>query len=201
MRNNFTQIDFGWLGYWIPDKKTIGTQPDMLNATSRASAWDCPVSIIANLENFVAHQRTPDNLEVLRRWEEVSAQHWLTEEQKQMLRNLEQEHPLLLNEKKKFELVPYDQIMDIANGNSEVRAFTFKRNNDLYVVYWHISCNKELELPLHSKDITLLESLGQEIPVHTSQNGDNSLLPVGKCRFIKTNKLTKEELITAFKNA
>jgi hypothetical protein len=202
MRDNFTQINFGWLGYWVPDKKTIGTQPDMLEyVTSRAAAWDCPVSIHANLGLFAAHPRTADNLEVLRRWEEVRAQHWLTEEQKLTLRNLAQEHTLLLNDKKEFELVPYDQIMDVAHGSREVRAYTFKRHNDMYVVYWHISGNKQLELPLHSKDITLLESLGKEIQVNSSPNGDNTILPVGNRRFIKTSKLTKDELITAFKNA
>jgi hypothetical protein len=46
-----------------------------------------------------------------------------------------------------------------------------------------------------------MESLGQEIPVPSSQNGDKTILPVGKRRYIKTNKLTKDELITAFKNA
>jgi len=49
--------------------------------------------------------------------------------------------------------------MDVAHGSREVRAFTFKRNSDSYVVFWHISGNKELELPLNSKNITLLGSL------------------------------------------
>jgi hypothetical protein len=201
MRDNFTQINFGWLGYWVADENTVGTQPDMLEyVTSRAAAWDCPISIHANLELFTAHPRTPDNLEVLRRWEELRAKHWLTEKQKQMLQNLEQEHILLLNEQKEFELVPYDQIMDVANGSREVRAFTFKRNSDLYIIYWHISGNKKMELPLNSKDFTLLESLGQ-VPVQPDQNGDNSIIPVDNRRFIKTSKLPKEELITAFKNA
>jgi hypothetical protein len=202
MMDNFTRINFGWLGYFIPDEKTIGTQPDMLEyVTSRAAAWDCPASIMADLGKFEAHPRTPDNLEVFKRWEEVRAKHWLTAEQKQMLRNPAQEHILLLNEKQEFELVPYDQIMDVAHGSREVRAFTFKRNNDLYVVYWHISGNKELELPLRSTDITLLESLGKEMQVNSSPNGDNSILPVGNRRYIKTSKLTQDELITAFKNA
>jgi hypothetical protein len=202
MRDNFTQINFGWLGYWVADKNTVGTQPDMLEyVTSRAAAWDCPISIISDLKLFAAHARTADNLEVIRRWEEVRAQHWLTEQQKLMLRNLKQEHILLLNEKNKFELVPYDQITDVANGSREVRAFTFKRNNDLYVVYWHISGDKEIELPVNSKDITLMESLGKAIQVLSGQNGNNSILPAGNRRYIKTNILTKEQLIAAFKNA
>ena len=202
MRNNFTHINFGWLGYWVADEKTVGTQPDMLEyVTSRAAAWDCPISIMANLQKFAQHNRTPDNLEVLRRWEEVRAKNWLTDAQKQMLQNLEQEHILLLNEKKEFELLPYNQIIEVANGSREVRAFTFKRNNDLYVVYWHISGNKDLELPFPSKNITLIENLGQEIHFQSVENGINSILPVGNRRFIKTSLLFKNEIVTAFKNA
>jgi hypothetical protein len=202
MRDNFTRINFGWLGYWAPDEKTVGTQPDMLEyVTSRAASWNCPVSIQADPAAFARHPRTLDNFEVFRRWEEVRAQNWLTEEQKQMLHNGNQEHILLLNEQNKFELVPYDQIMNVANESREVRAFIFKRNNDLYVVYWHISGNKQLELPVKPGDLTLMENLGQEIQIKPGSNGNSTLLPVSNRRYIKTSKLTKEELISAFKNA
>ena len=107
----------------------------------------------------------------------------------------------MLNEKNELELVPYDQIMNVANESREVRAFTFKRNNDLYAVYWHISGDKQLELPVNPGDLTLMENLGQEIQIKPGSNGNSTLLPVGNRRYIKTSKLTKEELITAFKNA
>jgi hypothetical protein len=202
MKKNFTSINFGWLDYVLPGENTIGTQPDILEyVTSRAAAWDCPISIKAYAERFDRHPRTADNLEVLRRWEEVRAQHWLTDEQKQMLKNLDQEHTLLLNEKNEFELVPCNQIMNTVKGSREVRAYTFERKGDLYVVYWHISADKKLELPVNSKDIVLLPVLGQELPVHSGMNGETSILPVGKIRFIKTNKLTKDELVAAFENA
>jgi hypothetical protein len=201
MRDNFTHVNFGWLGYWLPDSVTVGTQPDQLEyVTSRAAAWDCPISIQANLSLFESHQRTPDNMEVLRRWEMVRTKHWLTEEQKQMLKNLKQEHMLLMNEKNELELVPFDQILNVAQGSREVRAFTFTRNNVQYVVYWHISGNKKLELPINSKDFTLLENIGKQIRV-TSANGGKTVVPVGNRRYIKTNKLTKDELVTAFGKA
>jgi len=201
MRDNFTHINFGWLGYWLPDSNTVGTQPDQLEyVTSRASAWDCPVSIQSNLELFAAHPRTPDNLEVLRRWEEVRTNHWLSEDQKQMLRDLNQEHILLLNEKNEFELIPYDQINKAAGGSREVKAFTFRRNNDLYVVYWHISGSRKLELPVNSKDITLMENIGKEIPVISSTDG-KTIVPAGNRHYIKTDKLTKDELTDAFRKA
>jgi len=201
MREDFTRVNFGWLGYWVPDENTIGTQPDMLEyVTSRAAAWDCPVSIHAHLDRFDKHPRTSDNFEVLRRWEEVRAQNWLTEDQKQKLRNLEQEHILLLNGENEFELVPYEQIQNVANGSKEVRAFFFKMKNDNYVVYWHISDSKELELPISSENITLYENLGQEIPVQSGQP-DYITIPLSNRRYVKTTDLSKEELTEAFKNA
>jgi len=201
MSDNFTHINFGWLGYWLPDTNTVGTQPDQLEfVTSRASAWDCPVSIQANLELFEAHPRTPDNMEVLRRWEEVRAKHWLSQEQKQMLKNLKQEHILILNEKNEPELLPYDQIANVANGSREIRAFTFKRNDDNYVVYWHISGSKHIELPVSSRDIILMENIGKEVPVISSADG-KTIVPAGNRRYIKTNKLTKTELTDAFGKA
>lgn len=202
MKNNFTRLNFGWLGYWVPDGKTIGTQPDMLEyVTSRAAAWDCPVSIHANTAAFANHPRTADNLEVLRRWEEVRALNWLTEDQKKMLQNGEQEHILLINENREFELLPYYQISDIAGGSKEIRAFTFNRNNEVYAVYWHISGNRKLALPINPDDFTLLKEMGQEISDEIKTEGSGSIVPAGNRRYIRTNKLTKEQLFEAFKNA
>ncbi|MPM58706.1 hypothetical protein SDC9_105539 [bioreactor metagenome] len=200
MRQDFTRINFGWLGYWVPSETTIGTQPDMLEyVTSVAAAWDCPISIHSNLEAFEAHPRTPDNLEVVRRWEEVRAKHWLTEEQKNELKNTEQEHHLLLNEQNQFELVPYEQISGAAGNSKEIRAFIFQRKGEYYVVYWHISGNKKLQLQLKPSDITLYKRLDEEEPVNDS-NG-NILIPLNDRRYIRTNKLTKEEILAVLSNA
>jgi len=202
MQDNFTRLNFGWLGYWLPSEKTIGTQPDQLEfVTSKAAAWDCPVSIHANPATLARHPRTADNFEVFRRWEEVRATHWLTEKQKQMLRNPEQEYILLINEQKEFELVPYDQIMDVAKGSREVRAFTFQRKGESYVVFWHISGNKKLELPLNSRDFTLMENLGQEIQVQAGQNENSTVVSVGTRCYLKTRKLSNDKVVAAFKSA
>ncbi|MFP4620919.1 MAG: hypothetical protein ACLFM7_06375 [Bacteroidales bacterium] len=201
MDKNFTGLNFGWLGYRLPGENTVGTQPDMLEyVTSRAAAWDCPVSIQSSLERFSNHPRTSDNLEVLRRWEKVREEEWLTQEQKKMLRNLDQEHILLINEQEEFELLPYNRIRNVANGSREVRAFTFRRNGDLYAVYWHISGNKKIKLPISPQNITLLESMGKEISMPDSEKESSVTLLAGKRRFIKTSE-TKRELITAFEKA
>ncbi len=97
-----------------------------------------------------------------------------------------------------LKLVPYDQIINVANGSREVRAFTFMRDNDLYAVYWHISGNKELELPISSKDFTLLEDIGKEIKLSSAFEG-KTVVPLGNRHYIKTNKITKEELVVGIR--
>jgi hypothetical protein len=202
MQDNFTRLNFGWLGYWLPGEKTIGTQPDQLEfVTSKAAAWDCPVAIHVNPAILEKHPRTADNFEVFRRWEEVRAKKWLTEEQKKMLRDPKQEFTLLLNEKNEFELVPCDQITDVANGSRDVIAFTFKRGKDLYAYYWHISGDKKLELPVKAGNLVLMENLGSAIQVQAGAGDDKTVLPVGKRRYIKVTNLSLDDLKTAFRNA
>ena len=202
MQDNFTRLNFGWLGYWLPSEETIGTQPDQLEfVTSKAAAWDCPISIHADPATLARHPRTADNFEVLRRWEEVRAGKWLNDEQKQMLRNAEQEFILLLDERTDFELVPYDRVTDVAGGSREVIAFTFERKEALYAVYWHISADKELELPLKPNDLVVLESMGEEIGASAGERKNTSVVPLGKRRYLKTSKSKKDELIAAFVDA
>jgi hypothetical protein len=202
MANNFTASTFGRYKYFVPAEDTVGIQPDMLEyLTSRAAAWDSPWILKGRLDELDAHPRTSDNLEVIRRWEEVKAQKWLTDEHKRMLRNLDQEHLLLVNKQKEFELVPYEQIEDVAKGINEVRAFVFIRNNELYVVYWHISEDKALVLPVGHEEITLLEELGQEMEVESGKDGNSVILPVGRRRYVKTDQISKKELVAAFRNA
>jgi hypothetical protein len=125
---------------------------------------------------------------------------WLTAEQKKMLQNLCQEHIFLINEQKEFELVPYEQINDVANGRKEVRAFILERKNDVYVVYWHISANKSLELPLNKANVTLYQNMGQEESVK-SDHEKFITIPVSNRRYIKAKEMPKEKLKDAFKNA
>ena len=201
MQEDFTRINFGWLGYFSPDGKSAGTQPDMLEyVTSRAAAWDCPVSMQSNLQVFKEHPRTVDNLEVLRRWEDVRTQNWLTNQQKKMLQNYDQEHILLINEYKKYELQPYEQIKKVARGSKEIRAFVFERNEDLYVVYWHVSGNSNLKLVLDRTDVELFETFGVKKEVVTENDG-SIIIPLSNRHFLKARNITKKELINAFVNA
>jgi len=198
LAKDFTSIDFGWIGYYPPGDDTIGLQPDMVEyITSRAAAWNSPISLVGILEQLDSHLRTPDNLEIFRRWEEVRADDYLTDRQKQELRNLDQEHTLLINEKDEFELVACEQIPEIAGGNPDIRAFIFERLNRVWVVYWHTSGEAVIKVPVDPDKVRLMKELGNEIPIHSSTT--DVILPVGNRLYLEC-ELSKEQVITAFQN-
>ncbi len=200
VKEDFTSINFGWIGYWAPGPETIGTQPDMLEyVTSRAAGWDCPISLVGDLPALETHPRTPDNLEVLRRWEDIRAQSWLTQQQKMALRNLKQEHTLLVNEHGKFELVPCEQIERVAGAKQPGRAFLFSRNGNVWVAYWHTSGSGVLEIPLEAKRVRLMRELGKPLAVKGS--GKVARLPLGERRYLECEGLARQEVIAAFQNA
>jgi hypothetical protein len=146
-----------------------------------------------------AHPRTADNMEVFRRWEEVRAREWLTQEQKVALRNLEQEHTLLVDERGEFVLVPWDQIEDVAGAKVPARAFIFERNRKVYVAYWHTSGEAFLELEVEARQLTLTKEFGK--PLALKENAKTVKLPLGDLRYIEFHQLTRKEAITAFQKA
>ena len=145
MRQNFSGLNFGWWGLWQPNSKlrsgkmTIGTQPDMWEfGTSRAAAWDCPVTLQVGYQNYRNHPRIDDLMEVMRRWEDVRAKGWLTAAQKEALKSSTQEHHLYLNEKGEYELHEIEMLPTPAKAK-DARAFLFARNGKRVLAYWHMS--------------------------------------------------------------
>lgn len=182
MRHDFTRLNFGWWAFWAPQ-----TQPDMYEyGTSRAAAWDCPITIHENIAAFKSHPRTDDIFEVMKRWEDVRANGWLTEEHKLALRDLEQEHILLINEEGDPELQPYDEI----TTDSRISAFIFERKGERYIVYWHKSGSGALEVPIAPEDAVLQYELsGAPVPFIA---GNNLItIPVGGRCYLRSH-LSKE---------
>ncbi len=196
---DFTSINFGWIIPYCPDENTIGMQPDMFEyVCSRGAAWDCPVSLNGKLKMMDGHPRINDNLEVIRRWEDARIQGFLTNEQKEGLKNPAQEHILLINESGGFELRPYRQLTGFAGGDRDLRAFVFERNNKTWVSYWHCRGEAELVLPVSPDNIQLFEGLGKEVPIQAK--GENVVVPVGKRRYMAFS-LTVEKVAGALTNA
>ncbi len=195
MRHDFTRLNFGWWYFSAP-----GTQADMFEfGTSRAAAWDCPITIWENLDNLKAHPRTDDIFEVLRRWEEVRKTDWLTAEQKLALQDLDQEHTLLLNQAGQFELVPYDQGAGAAEGSADILAFSFSRKQENYLVFWHTNASGLLEIDLPQDKIRLLAEIdGPDLAF--AGDSQMSRLPVADRQYL-VSELPLADLIAACQKA
>jgi hypothetical protein len=197
---DFTRINFGWIGYWAPGQDTIGTQPDMLEyVTSRGAAWDCPIALMSNLEAMDAHPRTADNLEVIRRWEEVRAKGWLTETMKKELRNLEQEHTLLVDERGEFALVPCTQVEKVGGEAAPGRAFVFEYRGATWASYWHTAGSGRLTLPVAARRVKLMREPGT--PAATQPTGDPVTLPLEGKMYLRFDGLGPREVMAAFEKA
>ena len=198
MRENFSAFTFVRLGYDPPGSKTMGIQPDMIEyACSRGAAWDCPISMWGGLHNFQTHPRTPDNLEVVRRWENARENNWLTDEHRRQLRSAEQEHILLLDENGRFDLQPYEQIK---TSGKVLRAFLLTRNGTFWVVYWHTSGKGRLKLPLRGQNVRLHKEIGKP-PLPIKQNGSGVVLPISGRRYLECKGLERGGIIRAFQQA
>ena len=126
--------------------KTIGTQPDMWEfGTSRAAAWNCPVTLQVYVEKYRKHPRLADLMEVMRRWEDVRAKNWLTAEQKEQLKSSTQEHHLYLNERGEYELHEIEMLSSPEKAKA-VRGFVFTRGGKRVLAYWHTSGSGRLEI-------------------------------------------------------
>ena len=188
--NDFTSIDFGWLGSTPPGESTVGMQPDMYEyVCSRAAAWDCPISLVARIEQFKANPRTADNLEVIHRWEDIRIKGILNEEQKKELQNPLQEHIVLKNAAGTYELYPYEQI-DVAGGSKDIRAFVFSKNDKTVVVYWNTAGKGEISLNLKADKVRLYKESGESVPVRKTKDG--IIIPAGSRLFLEPGISVKE---------
>ncbi len=162
---DFTSLNFGWMSYVAPGEETVGSQPDMYEyVTSHAAGWDCPVSLVARLDQMNRHPRTPDNLEVLKRWEDLRGSGFLTEEVKRSIRDPGKEHILLLDETGGFELRECTRLREAAGGNPEMRAFIFERFGRTFVVYWHTSGESHADLRVSPDKVRLHKEISSIMP-------------------------------------
>lgn len=194
MANNFTRLNFGW---WEFDEVV---QPDMYEyGASKAAAYDGAVTVQVRLHHTVNCPRKDDALEVLYRWEDIKGKKWLTQEQKEALKDPNQEHILLVNESGEYELVPYFRIKKAAKENKLLSAFYFERLGKTYVVCWHTEGSGKLLLPFDSADFSYEEQLGAG-QVEVEKTSEGIIIPVSGRKYF-SSAVPKEKLIETFENA
>ncbi len=192
MQKDFTRVNFGWWKY------VMETMPDIYEfGSSKAASYGCPITIQCNPKAFASNPRTADNFEVLRRWEDVREKNWLTNEQKQMLRNPGKEFTLLVDEKDDYELVEYVKVALPEDVAEVVTAYTFDRADGTYVVLWHKRGTGEIEITLNAR-FSYSEQLGGE-ELQVKNNGADIVIPVAGKRYFKANA-AKDEVLRAFEN-
>lgn len=200
---DFSRIEFGWI-FGLYDY--IG--PDVLEyVLSRAAAWDCPFSIRISLAQAAAHPRGEDCLDVIKVWEDARIKNRLTDAQREMLRTLDpkqhqfvkvwdavmkkdwvetwskakladQEHHLFINERGDPELVPIDEIPDVAGGF--FTAYRFRRTaqpNETYILIWAVKGEANLLLPVAPGHVRAMRPFGTRQPVRAE--GGKAVVSVG----------------------
>lgn len=192
MQKDFTRVNFGWWGFYAD------TRPDVYEfGTSKAASYDCPTAMQSNPVVFKQNPRTEDIFEVMRRWEDVRAKKWLTNEQKLMLRQADKEFTLLINAKGEYELAEYAECKVGKNENS-LRAFVFERNGTAYATLWDDKGESKLML-----DKNAVVSYTKEVetePLEVICNGEKAELTVSGKAYIRSD-LKKDEFISALQNA
>ena len=132
---------------------------------------------------------------MIRRWEEVRASNWLTAEQKEELKNLDQEHTLLINEEGEFELV---RCTELELAEKEVAAFLFERKGKRYLSCWHKHGSGSWKLPLQAQVTYEKELGGEQIPVTVEDGG--YVLPLDGRAYVSTDAIA-EALIEAVRSS
>lgn len=190
MRQDFTRLNFGWWAFFedtMPDTYEFGT--------SRAAAWDCPATVMENFAVFEKNPRTDDVLEVTRRWEDVRATGWLSEEQKLMLRDTTTEHTLLLTPNG-YELVPYSRI----ESPEGIDAYYFTRSGKNYITYWHRTGSCRLKLCKELADVSLEINPDCGAAIDFENTEDGIVIPVGAKMYLSTSS-DKDTLTRAFRDS
>jgi hypothetical protein len=191
MQRDRTRVNFGWWAY------RDDTRADVYEfGTSKAAAWDCPVTVVSKPIIFKRNPRTDDILEVMRRWEDFRARGLVTDEVKAILRKADEEHTLLINAKGEYELVKYEQVT-VGDGNNGIRAFVFTRGGYSYAVIWDDKGEATVELPLDILSNTREVDTGDI--AFTARDG-KSVLPVSSKGYVKSNR-NIAELVDCLRNS
>lgn len=197
---DFTSLNFGWIGYAAPGESSEGLQPDQIEfVASRAAAWDAPLSLEGNLAALAAHPRTPDNLEVIRRWEDARLAGTLTGEEKTALRSPTQEHVLLRNEAGGVDLVPYAAVPDAASRHPQLRVFELLHGGVPSILFWHTRGEGVLEIDTGGRAVTVTSVDGA--PVRTITTGRGVRVPLGPRRLLQVRGATSSQLREAIARA
>lgn len=199
---DFTSVNFGWVNYLAPSEKTIGMQPDIFDfICSKALAWDCPISLVANVPEIEKHPRTADNFKSINLWETLKLSKSIDPELKEALRDPDREFTILPRKGGKTAIHEVWQLTpDSLNLTNPVRAFAFKNGPaSTSIIYWDCRGASEITLPSSDAKISLETLDGKRLKIKRSLLGGYTL-PASERRILTIN-LPFEQASDLFLNA
>lgn len=156
---DMTRVNFGWWCLYLPDGKSVGTQPDMWEyGMALATAWDGAISVMISVEALKTHPRSADILEIMRRWNEFRRRGPMSPAWRARMRDASREHHLIVNGDGDYELVDVEQLAVGGRRDGDVRAFVFLRKNLTYVLFWHVRAEGALALNLPECSMRVAET-------------------------------------------
>lgn len=183
---DFTSVNFGWVNYLAPSEKTIGMQPDIFDfICSKALAWDCPISLVANVPEIEKHPRTDDNFMTINLWEILKLSKSIDPQLKDAMRDPEREFTIIPRRNSQpvihevWQLTP-----DSLNLSNPVRAFAFKHSPaSTGIIYWNCCGTSEIAIPASDIKFSLETIDGKKIKLKRSSSGDY-ILPASDRRIL-----------------
>ena len=115
------------------------------------------------------------------------------------LRDLEQEHTLLVDERGEFALVPCTQVEKVGGEAVPGRAFVFEYKGATWASYWHTSGIGRLTLPVAASRVKLMRAPGTQAAAQPT--GDAATLPLEGKMYLWFDGLGPREVIAAFERA
>jgi hypothetical protein len=128
-----------------------------------------------------------------RAWAGVPTEPGLSDAQRKQLMTLDQEHHLLVNETGGCEVVPIDEIGDVAGG--KVRAYRFRRApspKDTWVLLWAVKGSLDLRLNIPSERLAAMQSPGKPLPTRT--DGKDTIIRVGNRMYLRLPSMKDDDV-------
>ncbi len=104
-----------------------------------------------------------------------------------------------MDEKGRFELLPWKQIAISGTETAPARGFIFEYQGSVWVSYWHTAGEGALELSLGTDRMTLMREPAKQLSI--VGNNRQARLPLGERRYVRFAQVSREHVIAIFRSA
>ncbi|HIQ21032.1 MAG TPA: hypothetical protein EYH34_07340 [Planctomycetes bacterium] len=198
---DFSRIEFGWLHGFGRSRSSYITPDTLEYVISRAAAWDCPFSMSVTLKELNTNPRTESCFELIKTWEDARLSGKLTDAWREQLRNLDQEHHLLVSGSGRYELVTI-HALPVAGSSDAIKAYWFHRKDKpahTYVLLWATGDDVELRMPLVPDRVAAMRPFGRLVELGLTDG--RSTVPVSERMYLTFAGMRPDEVAKLLQRA